>query len=166
MKFFSKDSLWILCSNVVKLIFGFLIVPIIGRSVLPEQLGKLDLLLAYGPFINQFISMVLTNSSTKFYKEKGDVNIIKYMQHKIGIRACVWVLLYFILFSLFGAQKMNIPIIIVILYSISLFLENISFFSSKPIFKYQCVSKICHYNFNKRYSKIFDWEIKIEKYNL
>ncbi len=127
MKFINKDSLWITISNVIKLVFGFVVVPIIARDVLPEQLGKLDLLLAYGPFINQFISMGFTNSRTKFYKEKSDINVIKYMQHKIGIRACAWVLLFFILFSLFGAQKMNIPIVIVILYSISLFLENISF---------------------------------------
>jgi O-antigen/teichoic acid export membrane protein len=127
LKFINKDSLWITISNVIKLVFGFVVVPIIARDVLPEQLGKLDLLLAYGPFINQFISMGFTNSRTKFYKEKSDINVIKYMQHKIGIRACAWVLLFFILFSLFGAQKMNIPIVIVILYSISLFLENISF---------------------------------------
>ena len=127
MKFINKDSLWITISNAIKLVFGFIVVPIIARNVLPEQLGKFDLLLAYGPFINQFISMGLINSSTKFYKEKSDINVIKHMQHKIGIRACVYVVLFFILFSLFGAQKMNIPIVIVILYSISLFLENISF---------------------------------------
>ncbi len=127
MKFINKDSLWITVSNTIKLVFGFVVVPIIARNVLPDQLGKLDLLLAYGPFINQFISMGLTNSSTKFYKEKNDINVIKYMQHKIGIRSCVLVLFFFILFSLFGAEKMNIPIVIVILYSISLFLENISF---------------------------------------
>jgi O-antigen/teichoic acid export membrane protein len=127
LKFINKDSLWITVSNTIKLVFGFVVVPIIARNVLPDQLGKLDLLLAYGPFINQFISMGLTNSSTKFYKEKNDINVIKYMQHKIGIRSCVLVLFFFILFSLFGAEKMNIPIVIVILYSISLFLENISF---------------------------------------
>lgn len=127
MKFLDKDSLWITFSNVIKLIFGFLVVPIIARNVAPEQLGKLDLLLAYGPFVNQFISMGLTNSSTKFYKENEDENVIKFMQHKIWIRASILVLLFFILFSLFGASKMSIPILIVVLYSISLFLENISF---------------------------------------
>jgi O-antigen/teichoic acid export membrane protein len=127
LKFINKDSLWITISNAIKLVFGFVLVPIIARNVLPEQLGKLDLLLAYGPFINQLISMGLTSSSTKFFKEKSDISVIKYMQHKIGIRACVYVVLFFILFSLFGAQKMSMPIVIVILYSISLFLENISF---------------------------------------
>lgn len=127
MKFLDKDSLWITFSNVIKLVFGFVVVPIIARNVAPEQLGKLDLLLAYGPFINQFISMGLTNSSTKFYKENNDENVIKYMQHKIWIRASILVLLFFVLFSLFGASKMSIPILIVVLYSISLFLENISF---------------------------------------
>lgn len=127
MKFLDKDSLWITLSNAIKLVFGFLVVPIIARNVAPEQLGKLDLLLAYGPFINQFISMGLTNSSTKFYKENDDENVIKYMQHKIWIRTIILVLLFFVLFSFFGASKMSIPIVIVILYSISLFLENISF---------------------------------------
>lgn len=127
MKFLSKDSLWITISNGIKLVFGFVVVPIIARNVLPEQLGKLDLLLAYGPFINQFISMGLTNSSTKFYKEKEDDTIIKYMQHKIWMRSSLMVLLFFVLFSLFGSEKMSIPIIIVVLYSISVFLENISF---------------------------------------
>ncbi|MDP2067942.1 MAG: oligosaccharide flippase family protein [Lutibacter sp.] len=127
MKFLDKDSLWITFSNVIKLVFGFLVVPIIARNVAPEQLGKLDLLLAYGPFVNQFISMGLTNSSTKFYKENEDENVIKFMQHKIWIRASILVLIFFVLFSLFGASKMSIPILIVVLYSISLFLENISF---------------------------------------
>lgn len=127
MKFLDKDSLWITFSNVIKLIFGFLVVPIIARNVAPEQLGKLDLLLAYGPFVNQFISMGLTNSSTKFYKENDDENVIKYMQHKIWIRTSILIFLFFVLFSLFGASKMSIPILIVVLYSISLFLENISF---------------------------------------
>ena len=127
MKFLDKDSLLITVSNAIKLVFGFVVVPIIARNVAPEQLGKLDLLLAYGPFINQFISMGLTNSSTKFYKENEDDSVIKYMQHKIWIRTCLLVLLFFVLFSLFGAQKMSIPILIVILYSLSLFLENISF---------------------------------------
>ncbi len=127
MKFLNKDSLWITVSNGIKLVFGFLVVPIIARNVAPEQLGKLDLLLAYGPFINQFISMGLTNSGAKFYKENEDKNVIKYMQHKIWIRSCILALLFFVLFSLFGAEKMSIPILIVILYSLSLFLENISF---------------------------------------
>ncbi len=126
MKFINKDSLWITISNAIKLVFGFIVVPVISRNVFPEQLGKLDLLLAYGPFINQFISMGLTNSSTKFYKENNDTNVLKYMQHKVGIRSCFLVLLFFIIFSLFGAEKMNIPIAIVVLYSIALFLENIS----------------------------------------
>jgi O-antigen/teichoic acid export membrane protein len=71
--------------------------------------------------------MGLTNSSTKFYKENEDDSIIKYMQHKIWIRSSVMVLLFFILFILFGAAKMSIPILVVVLYSVSLFLENISF---------------------------------------
>ena len=58
MKLFDKDSLWITLSNLIKLIFGFLVVPIIARNVAPGQLGKLDLLMAYGPFINQLISML------------------------------------------------------------------------------------------------------------
>lgn len=127
MKFLDKDSLWITFSNVIKLVFGFLVVPIIARNVVPEQLGKLDLLLAYGPFVNQFISMGLTNSSTKFYKENNDENVIKYMQYEIWIRTSFFVFLFLILFSLFSAAKMSIPILIVVLYSISLFLENISF---------------------------------------
>lgn len=127
MKFFSKDSLWILCSNVVKLIFGFLIVPIIGRSVLPEQLGKIDLLLAYGPFINQLISLGLTNSNTKFYKENEDINVIKYMQSKIWMRSVLFTTMFFIFFSLFSAKEIGLPILIIGLYSISILLENICF---------------------------------------
>lgn len=127
MNFISKDSLWITISNGIKLVFGFLVVPIIARNVLPQELGKLDLLLAYGPFVNQFISMGLTNSSTKFYKENRDSFIVQYMQYKIGIRACVLVLLFFGLFSLFGTKNLNIPIFITLLYSLSLFLENITF---------------------------------------
>jgi O-antigen/teichoic acid export membrane protein len=127
MKFLDKDSLSVTLSNVIKLVFGFLVVPVIARNVAPEQLGKLDLLLAYGPFVNQFISMGFTNSSTKFYKEKEDENVIKYMQHKIWIRASILVMLFCVVFSLFGSSMMSIPILIVILYSISLFLENISF---------------------------------------
>lgn len=127
MKFFSKDSLWILCSNVVKLIFGFLIVPIIGRNVLPEQLGKIDLLLAYGPFINQLISLGLTNSNTKFYKENEDINVIKYMQSKIWLRSVLFTTMFFIFFSLFSAKEIGLPILIIGLYSISILLENICF---------------------------------------
>ena len=119
MNFISKDSLWITISNGIKLVFGFLVVPIIARNVLPQELGKLDLLLAYGPFVNQFISMGLTNSSTKFYKENRDSFIVQYMQYKIGIRACVLVLLFFGLFSLFGTKNLNIPIFITLLYYIA-----------------------------------------------
>lgn len=127
MKFFSKDSLWILFSNVIKLIFGFLIVPIIGRNVLPEQLGKIDLLLAYGPFINQLISLGLTNSNTKFYKENEDINVIKYMQSKIWLRSVLFTTMFFIFFSLFSAKEIGLPILIIGLYSISILLENICF---------------------------------------
>ena len=127
MKLINKDSFWITISNVIKLAFGLLLVPIISRHVLPEQLGKIDLLLAYGPFVNQFISMGLTNSSTKFFKENNDINVVKHMQHKIGVRACVLAILFFIIFSFFNDWENNFPIIIILLYSISLFLENISF---------------------------------------
>jgi len=127
MKLFDKDSLWITISNAIKLVFGFLIVPIIARNVLPDQLGKLDLLMAYGPFINQLISMGLTNSSTKFYKANNDVQVIKYMQVKIWIRSLIYVLLFWLGFSFFGASRLDIPLIIVFLYSISILLENITF---------------------------------------
>jgi O-antigen/teichoic acid export membrane protein len=127
MKFFDKDSLWITVSNVIKLIFGFLVVPIIARNVAPAELGKLDLLMAYGPFINQLISMGLTNSSTKFYKANNDEQIVKYMQSKIWIRSLIYILLFWLGFTFFGASRLDIPIIIVLLYSISILLENITF---------------------------------------
>jgi O-antigen/teichoic acid export membrane protein len=127
MKLLDKDSLWITISNAIKLVFGFLVVPIIARNVAPEQLGKLDLLMAYGPFINQLVSMGLTNSNTKFYKANNDEQVVKYMQVKIWIRSIIYVPLFFLFFSFFGVSKLDIPLIIVFLYALSILLENVTF---------------------------------------
>lgn len=127
MKLISKDSFWITSANLIKLAFGLLIVPVISRYVAPEELGKLDLLLAFGPFINQFVSLGLTNSSVKFYKEYHLYAVISFMQHKIFKRALLFSVLFCLGFVYLAADKYNLTALIVILYSVSVFLENITF---------------------------------------
>ena len=129
MKFLSKDAFWITSSNMIKLVFGLLIVPVISRYVNPSDLGKLDLLMAFGPFLNQFISLGLTNSSVKFYKEYGLFSVISFMQNKIIKRALLVSVLFCIGFIFYGADKFGLTVIIVILYATSVFFENISFLS-------------------------------------
>lgn len=122
-------SFWISVGNMLKVMSGIVLIPIISRYLLPETLGKFDFMFSLTPILGQIISMGLTNSISMFYMKDKNPAYLSYIQKKIVERTVLVVIL--IGFGLIVCYPIWLhqyaPAYVFLLFLFSTLMENISF---------------------------------------
>lgn len=121
-------SFWITFGNLIKVFLGITIVPFYARYVTPSVLGNFDFAMSITPFINQAISLGLTNSLARFYLQTKNKAYLGFIQKKIIRNSLIIIVTLFIIFIMFYNYFITyIPFFAFVLLLISSFIENISF---------------------------------------
>lgn len=156
-KFF-VDSFYVTLANFIKVVLGILLIPFFSRYIEPSALGSFDYLMAFTPFINQIISLGLTNSVSRFYLIDKDINYLGYVQRKLVINTLIVsfaiCVVYFFFNNYFSLN--GIRLVAFSAFLLNIFSENISFipklkFTLDKDFKsaslFEVISTVCRYLF-------------------
>jgi len=124
---FLRNITFVSIGNFLKMLLGFVLIPIYIAYLKPSELGRFDLILSFIPIIDQFIYRGLLSSISKFYCKDNDSAYISFVRNEIRKNTAIVTLLVLTAYILtYGYSKDLISLDLLILTLIILVLENLN----------------------------------------
>lgn len=121
-------SFWITAGNIIKVFLGIIILPFYARYVTPSILGSFDFAMSLMPFVNQAISLGLTNSISRFYLQTKNAAYLGFVQKRIIRNTLIVLLVLFAAYLVFyETANEHLPFLAFLILLITTFITNISF---------------------------------------